>query len=96
MAAGVGPGPFTGLRVGLVTARTLGLALGIPVSGGSILDVLATTPESERHDMVAGEVRRIVAAVFDTDPDTLAPSASARSAAGTGVGLLRSSKRIPV
>ncbi len=41
VAAGVGPGPFTGLRVGLVTARTLGLALGIPVYGACSLDVLA-------------------------------------------------------
>jgi tRNA threonylcarbamoyladenosine biosynthesis protein TsaB len=41
VAAGVGPGPFTGLRVGLVSARTLGLALGIPVYGACSLDVLA-------------------------------------------------------
>ncbi|WP_148571420.1 tRNA (adenosine(37)-N6)-threonylcarbamoyltransferase complex dimerization subunit type 1 TsaB [Nocardioides caldifontis] len=40
VAAGVGPGPYTGLRVGLVTARTLGLALGIPVYGVCSLDVL--------------------------------------------------------
>ena len=39
--SGSGPGPFTGLRVGLVTARTLGLALGIPVYGACSLDVLA-------------------------------------------------------
>jgi tRNA threonylcarbamoyl adenosine modification protein YeaZ len=41
VAVGVGPGPFTGLRVGLVTARVMGLAMGIPVYGVCSLDVLA-------------------------------------------------------
>jgi tRNA threonylcarbamoyladenosine biosynthesis protein TsaB len=41
VAVGVGPGPFTGLRVGLVTARTMALALEIPVHGVCTLDVVA-------------------------------------------------------
>ena len=41
VAVGAGPGPFTGLRVGLVTARTLGYALQIPVYAVCTLDVLA-------------------------------------------------------
>ncbi|MCL1899898.1 MAG: tRNA (adenosine(37)-N6)-threonylcarbamoyltransferase complex dimerization subunit type 1 TsaB [Promicromonosporaceae bacterium] len=41
VAVGTGPAPFTGLRVGLITARTLGLALDIPVWGVPIHDALA-------------------------------------------------------
>lgn len=41
VVAGTGPAPFTGLRVGLVTARTLGLALGVPVWGVPSLDAVA-------------------------------------------------------
>ena len=41
VVCGTGPGPFTGLRVGLVTARTFAFARGIPVFGVCSLDAMA-------------------------------------------------------
>ena len=41
VVVGTGPAPFTGLRVGLVTARTVAFAAGVPASGVCSLDALA-------------------------------------------------------
>ena len=41
VVAGTGPGPYTGLRVGVMTARALGAALGVPVHGLCTLDAIA-------------------------------------------------------
>jgi tRNA threonylcarbamoyladenosine biosynthesis protein TsaB len=41
LAIGIGPGSFTGVRIGLAVARGLGVALDLPGAGVSTLDALA-------------------------------------------------------
>lgn len=49
IVVGVGPGPFTGLRVGIVSALVLGRVRGVPVHGICSLDAVA---EAARLDEV--------------------------------------------
>jgi tRNA threonylcarbamoyl adenosine modification protein YeaZ len=42
VVVGLGPGPFTGLRVGVVTGAALGDALGLPVVGVCSLDAIGS------------------------------------------------------
>jgi tRNA threonylcarbamoyl adenosine modification protein YeaZ len=42
VVTGLGPGPFTGLRVGVVTAATIGDARGLPVVGVCSLDAIGS------------------------------------------------------
>jgi tRNA threonylcarbamoyl adenosine modification protein YeaZ len=58
VAVGVGPGPYTGLRVGLVTARALGAVLKIPVHGVCTLDILAWESRRTEPFVVATDARR--------------------------------------
>lgn len=70
VAVGVGPGPYTGLRVGLVTARVLGAVLGIPVHGVCTLDIIAAqSPNRGREFLVAIDARRkeVYWARYDAD-----------------------------
>jgi tRNA threonylcarbamoyladenosine biosynthesis protein TsaB len=48
VVVGVGPGGFTGLRIGIATALGLGQALGVPVSGASSLEAMALGILAER------------------------------------------------
>ncbi len=58
VAVGVGPGPYTGLRVAVMTARVLGAVLGVPVHGVCSLDVIAAAASSPREFLVATDARR--------------------------------------
>jgi tRNA threonylcarbamoyl adenosine modification protein YeaZ len=58
VAVGVGPGPFTGLRVGVVTALTLGSTLGLTTHGVCSLDIVAADVQVEGEFLVATDARR--------------------------------------
>ncbi|MFI9580998.1 tRNA (adenosine(37)-N6)-threonylcarbamoyltransferase complex dimerization subunit type 1 TsaB [Streptomyces sp. NPDC052236] len=58
VVVGVGPGPYTGLRVGLVTASTFASALGVPVHGLCTLDGLAYASGLDEPFVVATDARR--------------------------------------
>jgi tRNA threonylcarbamoyladenosine biosynthesis protein TsaB len=98
IGVGVGPGPFTGLRVGLVTARTLAFVLEIPVYGVCSLDVLAVeavdTGAVTSDFVVATDARRkeVYLATYDADgarlegPAVLKPGDAATAAPVVGEG----------
>ena len=58
VAVTVGPGSYTGLRVGIAAARAIGLAAGIPVVGVTTLSALLAS-------LVAADTRRLMAAAID-------------------------------
>jgi tRNA threonylcarbamoyl adenosine modification protein YeaZ len=60
LVVGVGPGPFTGLRVGVATAQVLSYVLGVELRGVCSLDVLAAQfIEASREEfVVATDARR--------------------------------------
>ncbi|QCB92953.1 tRNA (adenosine(37)-N6)-threonylcarbamoyltransferase complex dimerization subunit type 1 TsaB [Cellulomonas shaoxiangyii] len=101
VVVGTGPAPFTGLRVGLVTARVLGLALGVPVLGVPSLDALAAAAadhveEGETLLVVTDARRREVywaryevrdgVAVPVAGPDVAAPADVPRAPADVVLG----------
>lgn len=53
---GRGPGTFTGLRIGLATARALGLSRGLPVRGVCTLDAIGLALGE-----IAGDRKRLAA-----------------------------------
>jgi tRNA threonylcarbamoyl adenosine modification protein YeaZ len=89
---GAGPGPFTGLRVGMVTAAALGDALGIPVHGVCSLDAIAVDAAGEGPLVVVTDARRreVYWAAYDESgarvdgPHVQAPAAVAERARELG------------
>lgn len=105
VVAGVGPGPFTGLRAGLVTAAALGHALAIPVYGVCTLDAIGLGLTGRA--LVATDARRkeIYWATYAdgqriAGPDVAKPAAVAldgiERAAGDGAEKYADVLRLPV
>lgn len=82
IAVGVGPGPFTGLRVGVVTALTLGSTMGLKTHGVCSLDIIAADVFETGQFLVATDARRkeVYWARYDQDGQRLGEPSVAKPA----------------
>ena len=76
IAVGLGPGTFTGLRIGVATARALAKANDLPVRGVSSLAALAAGMEGElRLALIDAKRGEVYAALYEGDAERWPPAA---------------------
>ena len=77
IAVGVGPGTFTGLRIGVATARALGKANDVPLRAVSSLAALAAgMADGQRLPLIDAKRGELYAALFDGDAERWSPCVS--------------------
>lgn len=65
LAVGIGPGPYTGLRAGLVTGAALAHSLGIPAYPVCTLDAIAAGPDGAALVVTDARRREVYWATYD-------------------------------
>jgi tRNA threonylcarbamoyladenosine biosynthesis protein TsaB len=77
IAVGVGPGTFTGLRIGIATARALATAAGLPLRRVSSLAALAAGIDApSKVPMIDARRGEVFAALFEGDREVWPPFAA--------------------
>lgn len=77
VVVGTGPAPFTGLRVGLMTARTLGHVWRVPVEGVCSLDALGAAYAGEVTAVADARRREVYWATYRDGQRVAGPQVSA-------------------
>jgi tRNA threonylcarbamoyladenosine biosynthesis protein TsaB len=80
ISVGIGPGSFTGLRVGVATARALAQGSGIPIAGVSSLEALSRAigecqPDRYRLAVIDARRKEVFVALHGTGAEQIWPPA---------------------
>lgn len=71
---GIGPGSFSGVRIGLAFAKGLAIAINCPLIGVSSLEIIANQAASQKTIAIIEQMGSIFAAAYDARKIIMPPS----------------------